>query len=221
MKKPFSVPNNHLFQRWFITGLAMVLFTVMFVFKKSGAFDFWYWMSSNLVIVLTIAFVTDKENLTELKRDFSNALMRKILMGVLFALILFLVFYFGNIFIRFLAEKAGEGISNVYAFKQDASPWRIGLLMFFIIGPGEELFWRGYLQRWLSGKYGLNQGFVIATLLYTVVHVATGNLVLVLAAFICGAFWGWLYKKYHSMTINMVSHTVWDIAVFILMPFNQ
>lgn len=203
-----------------ITLFAVVLFVVMFINKQAGVFDFWYWMSANLMVVISIAFITDKENLILLKKDIVEKPFKKILMGIGFAFILFVVFYVGNILIRFLLEKAGEGIKNVYSFKQNAPPWRIVLLMALIIGPGEEIFWRGYLQRKLSQFFGENKGYLWATFLYTVVHVFTGNMVLVLAALICGIFWGFLYKKYQSMTINMVSHTVWDIVVFVIMPFS-
>ena len=63
-------------------------------------------------------------------------------------------------------------------------------------------------------------GFLVATFLYTAVHIATGNMVLVFAALVCGLFWGWLYMKYRSMIINVISHTVWDVGVFILLPFT-
>lgn len=206
-------------QFWWITLFAVTLFVVMFVFKKAGAFDFWYWMSSNLILLLTLVFILDKDNIRQLAGDFASRPWVKVLYGLLAALILFCVFYLGNIAIRFLFDMAGEGIQNVYAFKQEASGLRIGLLMALVIGPGEELFWRGYLQRYLSERKGKMSGFLLAASLYTMVHIATGNAVLVLAALVCGLFWGWLYMKYNSMIINMVSHTLWDIAVFILLPF--
>lgn len=207
-------------QLLWITLFACCLFVVMFVFKQIGAFDFWYWMSSNLLILLSLVFVLDPANLGELRRDVSGGAGRKVFYGLLAAAGLFLVFWVGNIVIRYLFHAAGEGIHNVYAFRQEASPWRIALLMLLIIGPGEELFWRGYLQRRLGMRFNPRTGFIIATMLYTLVHVATGNMVLVLAAFVCGLFWGWLYMRYKSMIINVVSHTVWDIAVFILLPFT-
>ena len=207
-------------QLWWITLFAVALFTLMFIFKQAGGFDFWYWMSTNLVLLLSLVFILDKSNGQEIISDLNDGMPRKILYGLGAAVVLFLVFYVGNIFIRFIFEQAGQGIENVYAFKQEASPLRIGLLMLIIIGPGEELFWRGYLQRKLGLKYGKMNGFILATALYTIVHVATGNMVLVLAALICGLFWGWLYMKYKSMTINVISHTVWDVGVFILLPFT-
>ncbi len=207
-------------QLWWVTLFASTLFIVMFVFKQVGGFDFWYWMSSNLLVLLTLVFILDRSNGKELKRDLGEHLLRKVIFGIIAAIALFVVFYVGNILIRLLFEKAGDGIQNVYSFKQQAAPIRIGLLMLLIIGPGEELFWRGYLQRRLGLKFGKMTGFILATFLYTVVHLATGNMVLVLAALICGVFWGWLYMKYKSMTINIISHTVWDIAVFLLLPFT-
>ncbi len=207
-------------QLWLITFLASALFVVMFIFKQAGSFDFWYWMSSNLLVLLSLVFFLDRSNASELRRDLDSSIGRKILLGFLAAVLLFIVFYVGNILIRLVFEQAGEGIQNVYSFKQDAEAWRIGLLMLLVIGPGEELFWRGYLQRRFSLLYGPTKGFILATALYTLVHVATGNAVLVLAAFICGVFWGWLYMRYNSMIINVISHTVWDIGVFLLVPFH-
>lgn len=203
-----------------ITLLAVTMFSVMFVFRQIGWFDFWYWMSSNLLVILFVAFLADNENLNLLKADLLKSVGRKVLMGLGFALLLYVVFYVGNIAVRFVLEAAGEGIDRVYAFKQEAPGWRIAILMLLVIGPGEELFWRGFLQRRLQVHLGINAGFLIATALYTAVHFFTGNPVLVLAALTCGLFWGWLYKKYGSMIINIVSHTVWDIMVFIILPFN-
>ncbi len=192
----------------------------MFIFKQAGQFDFWYWMSTNLVVLLSLVFILDRSNGQEIRRDLHDNALKKVIIGIAAALVLFLVFYVGNILIRMVLEMAGEGIQNVYSFKQHASPIRIGILMIIIIGPGEELFWRGYLQRRLGLKFGKMKGFILATLLYTIVHIATGNMVLVLAALICGLFWGWLYMRYKSMLINVISHTVWDIGVFLIVPFS-
>jgi len=58
------------------------------------------------------------------------------------------------------------------------------------------------------------------TALYALVHVGSGNPMLVLAAAACGFFWGWLYMKTGSALLVIVSHTVWDIAVFLIVPFR-
>lgn len=203
-----------------ITAIALVLFSVMFIFKQAGVFDFWYWMSSNIAIILLLVFYFENGNFRLLKHDLKINPARKIIRGLAFAGLLFLVFFVGNILVRAMFGQAGNEIGAVYGFKQNAQEWRIVVLMLLIIGPGEEIFWRGFLLRKLQVYYGDLSGFFLATGVYTLVHVFTGNMILVLAAFTCGVFWGWLYTKYQSLLINIVSHTVWDILVFILLPFH-
>jgi len=119
-----------------------------------------------------------------------------------------------------LFDFAGQGIEQVYGFKGSAAPIRIVLLMLLIIGPGEEIFWRGVLQRNLEKRMGKWSGFLIGTLIYTGVHVFTGNIMLIVAALVAGLFWGYMFMRYKSMLMNVISHTIWDIAVFIFIPFN-
>jgi membrane protease YdiL (CAAX protease family) len=172
-----------------ITVAGVVLFSVMFIFKKTDWFGFWYWMSANLIILLSFVFYTDSQNLKLLVNDFKENLVKKAILGLVFALILFMIFYFGNYLLGILYSGAGVEIKRVYDFKQNASDLRILILMLLIIGPGEELFWRGFVQRRLEIKKGKKSGLVLATALYTVVHIFTGNIILLIAAFTCGIFW--------------------------------
>jgi len=204
----------------FIAGLSILMFSPMFVLRQAGPIDFWWWMTINLSVLLTIAMVTDWEYYYILTKDFTTDIWKKIGIGLLSALILYLVFFLGNYLSRLWFDFASPGIENVYKFKGDAAGIRIAILMLLVIGPGEELFWRGYLQRKFSKHYGKWAGLIIALVLYTGVHIFTGNIMLILAAFICGLFWAWMYLKYESMLINVVSHTVWDIVVFLLLPFS-
>jgi len=203
-----------------ITVLAVLMFSPMFVMRQAGPVDFWWWMTINLSVLLTLALVSDWEYYYILAKDFSNEVWKKIGIGLLSALILYLVFFIGNYLSRKWFDFASPGIEGVYSFKGDAAGIRIAILMLLVIGPGEELFWRGYLQRKFSMKTGKWTGMVIALLLYTGVHIFTGNIMLILAAFICGLFWSWMYLRYGSMLINVVSHTAWDIVVFLVLPFS-
>ena len=151
-----------------ITVAGVVLFSVMFIFKKTDWFGFWYWMSANLIILLSFVFYTDSQNLKLLVNDFKENLVKKAILGLVFALILFMIFYFGNYLLGILYSGAGVEIKRVYDFKQNASDLRILILMLLIIGPGEELFWRGFVQRRLEIKKGKKSGLVLATALYTV-----------------------------------------------------
>ncbi len=202
------------------TLLATILFVPLFVTRGLGPIDFWWWLSANLIILIAIAAFFDPAWRSSLSQDLAGNIHFKIGMGVLSAVLLYLVFAVGNFLSRNIFSFAGSGIQDVYAFKMGASRFRIAVLMFFIIGPGEELFWRGFLQRRLQEKTGKYMGFFLATAIYTLVHLGSGNAMLVLAAAVCGLFWGYLYLRYGSITLNVVSHTLWDVTVFLWLPFN-
>ena len=202
------------------TFLAILLFVPLFITRGLGPFDFWWWLSGNLIILISIAAFSDSAWRSSIRQDIAENIRFKIGMGILSALFLYLVFVIGNFLSRNIFSFAGSGIQDVYAFKMGASKFRIAVLMIFIIGPGEEVFWRGFLQGSLQNKTGKYLGFILATSIYTLVHLGSGNVMLVLAAGVCGLFWGYLYLRYGSITLNMVSHTLWDVTVFLWLPFN-
>ena len=177
-------------------------------------------MSANQILLICLALFTVREFRQELKFDLSSKIGKKLALGLLSAGILYGLFFLGNIFSRTLLPFASQGINRIYGFKEGASGLRILLLMLLLIGPGEELFWRGFLQKRWQGRISRYHAWLLVTLLYAAVHAASGNLMLVLAAAVCGLFWGWLYLKYQSVLLVAVSHTVWDILVFLFLTFE-
>ena len=145
--------------------------------------------------------------------------LRKAALGVLSAAALYAVFAAGRIAALRLFPFAGAEIGNVYALKAGVPVLRVALLIGLVIGPGEELFWRGFFQERVAATTKPLFGFVLTAMLYTAVHLAGGNIMLVLAAAVCGVFWGWLYLRFRSPVLNIVSHTLWDLAVFVIFPF--
>jgi uncharacterized protein len=200
---------------------AMALFVPLFISRGIGPFDFWWWMSITLVVLIAAGILFDRDYVPHCIADISENPVRKIALGLAAAVLLFAVFTAGNLITRYIFDFSGRNIKAVYGFRGEASSLRITLLMAGIIGPGEELFWRVFLQRRLGLRLGDRIGFIAATAMYTAVHLASGNPILVLAALICGIFWGLLYLRFKSPLINIISHTVWDIAVFILFPFTE
>jgi membrane protease YdiL (CAAX protease family) len=111
-------------------------------------------------------------------------------------------------------------VELIYGIKGGTSPTVIGLLLLFIIGPGEEIFWRGYIQRRLSARFSPNTGFLLATAAYTLIHVASLNFMLIMAAMVGGIAWGGLYRLMpQHFTAIVISHALWDAAAFVWLPF--
>lgn len=202
-------------QSFFAAILAVLLLVPLFALRRIGGFDFWWWMSLNVALLVSFGLFSDKSYLNLILKDLHEGLLKKIGLGIISAGLLYAVFFAGNEVSRMIFPFAGAEISQVYSFKQNASMLRIILLMIFLIGPGEELFWRGYLQRHWQKRYGKTQGFVFASLLYALVHAASGNVMLVLSAGVCGLFWGFLYLRYRSVLMICVSHTLWDLMIFV------
>jgi membrane protease YdiL (CAAX protease family) len=92
------------------------------------------------------------------------------------------------------------------------------LLLLFVIGPAEEIFWRGYVQQRLGKRFSVAGSMIIATAVYTLVHIASFNFMLIMAAMVCGAFWGLMYCWNKNLLPLIISHALWDVSVFILFP---
>ncbi|HSA94455.1 MAG TPA: type II CAAX endopeptidase family protein [Acidobacteriota bacterium] len=202
-----------------IGALAAILFIALFRFRRIGPVDFWTWLAANIVIVTGLAFVADKGYRARLREDLRSGLIMKVTIGLASAGALYAVFAAGRAAALLIFPFAASGIRQVYALKAGASVLRIALLLGLVIGPGEELFWRGFLQEKAGGTTRPGIGFALTVMLYTAVHLASGNMMLVIAAGVCAVFWGWLYFAFRSPVMNIVSHTLWDLLVFVFLPF--
>ncbi len=190
--------------------IAAILWYIMFVIKPM---NFWIEMSLSISILVILGLLK-KNDLFK----FDKIQLRHIVVGVVSAIILYFVFYAGNIVSGWIFPFKDAQILSVYSNKTQSNPILIGMLLLFIIGPGEEIFWRGFIQNTLVAKLGENKGYIFAVLLYAGVHITTGNIMLVIAALVCGLFWGWLYKRERSLIPIIISHALWDIGIFLLFP---
>jgi len=200
-------------------AVAAVLFMALFRLRRLGPLDFWAGLAASVALVVALSFVIDGGYGRRLRDDLRSGVLRKIGIGVASAAVLYAVFAVGRVAALRLFPFAAAGIGNVYALKSGVPLLRVVLLITLLIGPGEELFWRGFFQENAGAGPGRAAGFILASLLYTSVHLASGNIMLFLAAAVCGLFWGWLYLRFRSPILNIVSHTVWDLLVFVILPF--
>jgi CAAX protease family protein len=204
---------------WASIGLAFVLWFVIFVLRP---FNFWVMLTFSTSLLSAVAFVLGRPLFMD--REFTAT---NVFVGVLLAALLYALFYAGNQFLMIvsrlfpalLPDRAGN-ISSVYANLGGLSPILVGSLLFFPIGFGEELFWRGFVQRRFREKGSATSAFILTTLLYTAIHVPTGNPVLILAALTCGLFWGGFYWATGRLVPVLVSHMLWDPFIFVIMPIQ-
>lgn len=143
------------------------------------------------------------------------------IIGITSAALLWVVFYIGDVASKWMFDFAAPQVSNIYQLKTNQNLVFVGLALAFIIGPAEEVFWRNYLQGSLTEKYGKYIAFIVTTIVYALVHIWSFNFMLVMAALVCGGFWGLMYMFRRNLTANIISHSLWDVAVFLIFPIGQ
>lgn len=199
----------------FSIAAAACLWTVMFSPWTAPHVSFWLMMSLSAAVLSCLSFLLGGG----WRRMFPSWKMSDIAAGVLTAVALWAVFWLGDRVSSLLFDFARPQVEAIYGIRSGASPWLLSALMLFLIGPAEEIFWRGYVQRTLSSRFGRNAGFAVATLLYAAVHIPSFNFMLVMAALVAGAAWGALYRFFPSrLPAIVISHALWDAAVFIWFP---
>lgn len=196
-------------------AIASVFWFVMFSPWTSPHINFWYVMLLATGTLTTLSFVFYKD----LKKQISFNI-KDIALGLGSALLLWGIFYIGNAVSNWMFDFAHPQINNIYAMKDGHDKLFVGLALLFWIGPAEEFFWRGYIQRTMEDKQGKWKAFIITTLIYAFVHIWAFNFMLFMAALICGAFWGFVYMKNRNLLTVLVSHAIWDVAIFILFPIS-
>lgn len=135
---------------------------------------------------------------------------RDIGLGLLSASLLYLIFQIGDRMARAVMPRGASEIKDIYALRGLGAPEEIALRLGAVIGPAEELFWRGFVQRRAGG--------LAAAAAYGGAHLVTGNTTLIGAASVAGIYWGLLRALGMSMPALITSHIAWDIWIFLLSP---
>ena len=127
--------------------LATVLWFVTFYLTWA---TFWIKISFSAATLAILSLWLQPNRKENLKFD-----LKAFILGLLSALVLYLIFWIGKMASHLLFNFAASQIGGIYDKGAGTPMWRIALLLFFITGPSEELYWRGYLQKNLmliSGK---------------------------------------------------------------------
>lgn len=143
---------------------------------------------------------------------------RDVLGGLLSAASLYGIFQAGDRMARRIMPAGDREIAGIYQLRTAAPRPAIATALALAIGPGEELFWRGLVQRGLMRRYGRIQGTLIASSIYGAIHLVSENLTLTGAAATAGLFWGAIYAREERMAPLIISHVAWDIWIFLIAP---
>jgi uncharacterized protein len=202
--------KNTFFDLRLITGLIISHALMYFTFHDRAIF--WYIFTGSLLVLITYAMFQEAV-------EDEASFFKYISIGILSGLILYLLFWLGVQAFDLLNLPFENSIKKLYRWFAPALFWQY-LALILVAAPGEELFWRGFVQKRLLRYFGPLKSILIAALLYASVHIYSGTFILMLAAFLSGLIWGALYLWKKSMPLVIVSHVVFDIMIFIILPLK-
>ena len=172
---------------------------------------FWALMACSSVILISLAI---KFGNLCLKID-----LKQVIFGLIIAFVLWWVFWIGDKLSQIMFDFSRPQVDSIYNMGDGTSLWLVGLQLLLLTGPAEELFWRGYIQKRMSEQNGAFAGMLITLAIYTLIHIWSFNFMLVMAAFVAGAAWGFLYYLKPSwLPALVISHAIWDAVVFAVFP---
>lgn len=194
--------------------IAAVLWTIMFSPWTAPHINFWVMMTCSGATLTLFTCWARPHWWKEVRLDLSN-----IVLGVALAAVLWGVFWLGEYLSTLIFDFARPQVDSIYGMKEGENPFVLTLLMLLIIGPAEEIFWRGCIQNRLTARWNPDMGFILTTLVYGLVHVSKFNFMLIMAAMVAGFVWGLAYRFFPKrLGAIIISHALWDCAVFIWFP---
>ena len=194
--------------------LAAVLWTIMFSPWTAPHVNFWIMMTCSGAVLTLYSTWAAPGWWKDVRLGLSD-----ILIGIGLAAALWGVFWVGDFLSSMMFDFARPQVDSIYGMKEGENPIILSLLLLFIIGPAEEIFWRGYIQKSFSKRWTPTTGFIVTTLIYSLVHISKMNFMLIMAAAVAGLIWGLAYRFFpERLGAIIISHALWDCAVFIWFP---
>ena len=199
-----------------LTGccIAAVLWTIMFSPWTAPHINFWVMMTFSGATLTIFSCWARPGWWKDVRLNMNN-----IIWGVGLAAMLWGIFWSGEYLSTLMFDFARPQVDMIYGMRDGENKLVLTLLMLFIIGPAEEIFWRGFIQNRFSARWNPNVGFILTTLIYSLVHISKLNVMLIMAAMVAGFVWGLAYRFFpEKLGAIIISHALWDCAVFIWFP---
>lgn len=193
-----------------IIGFFLAHLLLYFTFQDKAVF--WY------IFTATMLFLISYSILHEEIEDNIN-MFSYLSLGIISGILLFAIFFMGDFLIDTLNLPFASEVSKLYSRLSPSVLWHYIVLLLVII-PGEEMFWRGFIQKRIQRASNVNIGVVASSLMYASAHFYSGSVMLPFAALISGIFWGYLYTWKKSLPLVIVSHLIFDLFLFVIYPLN-
>ncbi len=186
---------------------SFLLATYVWWFAFSGQVNFWYGIFFAASVLLALS-ITDVETMESLEPSWMD-----VLIGVVSGFIMYLAFFYAARILHFTLPFLYMEVESIEALRMLA-PAYVYVPVTLTVSVSEEFFWRGYILRRLHRRMGMS-GFLISILLYSLAHVPTGKVSLVMAAAGAGTVWSLLFVWRRNLIAPLISHVMWDVLLLL------
>ncbi|MDQ0270684.1 CPBP family intramembrane glutamic endopeptidase [Cytobacillus purgationiresistens] len=191
-----------------IVGFLIAHVLMYFTFMDRSIF--WYMFTATMLCLISYSILNEEI-------DDEQTFGTYFIYGVFSGLLLYVIFWTGYAIIDILNLPFLNSISSLYGRYAPSNIWQYIVLLFILV-PGEEIFWRGFIQKRVMKYTTVTTAVFISSLLYASVNLYSGYWILAIAALVGGIFWGYLYAWKRSIPLLIVSHIVFDLVLFIIFP---
>ncbi|QBP41632.1 CPBP family intramembrane glutamic endopeptidase [Paenisporosarcina antarctica] len=196
--------------RW--TALLVAVYVLLF-FAFSNEKIFWYMYTFTMLLFMALSFVLGK-----IEDEVQT--WEYLVFGIGYGTLTYGLIAIAYRFFFLFTDKA---VISVEQFLTDFGPtsvWHYILLILIII-PGEELFWRGFIQQKLKAYMSPFFSVLASSILFGLSMSFSGFWLGVLAAITSGLLWGFLYEWKKSMPLIIIAHITMTVLLFLVLPLNS
>jgi membrane protease YdiL (CAAX protease family) len=196
--------------RWilFLPAAYVLLFLTF-----SNSTIFWYMYTFTTLLFMAIAFV-------QIKMEDDVQTWEFLIFGVGYGTLTYGIIAGGFRLFTLFTDQTSLSVEHFLREFGPSTVWHYLLLM-LIISPGEELFWRGFVQQKLKAYMSPFFAVITASLLFGLSLSFSGFWLGVLAACFSGMIWGLLYEWKRSMPLIIIAHITMTILLFLVLPLTS
>lgn len=192
----------------FLIPLAFLLYIIAF----QNTAIFWYMYTFALLLLMSYALL-----FTKIFDELPT--WKSLLFGLGYGTLIYGIIAGSYQVLQLLPLPIEESISNFLANFAPVSIWHYLLLMFIIV-PGEEIFWRGYVQQKLKKYMPVSYAILTSSTLFGLALGLGGFIPGMLAAAAAGIILGALYEWKRSMPLLIITHLVMVVLLFLVKPLQ-
>ncbi|HLU21849.1 CPBP family intramembrane glutamic endopeptidase [Lederbergia graminis] len=193
-----------------LSGIVLAYIFIYFSFDHTQVF--WYLYTANILFLVSFSILNEKLDETSIS-------LENLIWGLISGIFLYGIFYIGSSFLSLFPWNINYHIERLYTLFKMKWIWHYFVLILIII-PGEEVFWRGFIQKRISRHLTPFRAIMTTALLNSLPYCFTGYPLLIIAAFFSAIVWGWLYVWKRNIMLVIISHLIFDVLLIILFPLN-